>query len=150
MPRMKTPLALITTLALLVTLVSAALALSEPAYVKAANKICAERTAKLSKLPRVSLKKISSKALAARLRKVIAVYGQGTGQLRALKAPRSFSLLVPRWLHYEDLRIEAWRSGLQAARQHKKGDALRYIGKSNLLARRAAEISTGLEIEHCE
>jgi hypothetical protein len=147
---MRPLLALATTLALLVILVSAALALSEPAYVKAANKICSQRAAKLHKLPRVSLQQMSSRALAARLRKVIAIYRPGTRELRALKAPHSFSLLVPRWLHYEELRIGAWRNAVDAASRHKKGAALSYIGKSNVLGRRAAEISTGFDIERCE
>jgi len=147
---MRPILALATTLALLVILVSAAFALSEPAYVKAANKICAQRAAKLEKLPHVSLQKLSSRALATRLSKVIAIYRPGTRQLRALKAPRSFSVLVPRWLHYEDLRIAAWRNAVDAALRHKKGAALSYVGKSNVLGQRAAEISTGLDIDHCE
>ena len=101
---MRPLLALLAVLAIAGILVTAAGTLSEPAYIKAANKICSQRAAKLAR-PKISL---------------------------------------------EDLRIAAWKHALGAAVRGKKGMALGYLGKSNVLGARAAEISTGLDIERCE
>jgi hypothetical protein len=142
------PLLAVVVLAASVT--TAAEGLSEPAYLKAANKICAQRAARLGNLPRVKLSKLSSAQLAGRLRKVVTIYQRGTKRLRALAPPRSLSFLAPRWLHYEQLRIAAWRNARIAALHGKRGKANSYIKKSDVLGARAAEISTGLEIKGCE
>jgi hypothetical protein len=147
---MRRLLALIATAALAGTLATAATALSEPAYVKAASKICAQRQAKLKRLPAVSPKRATAKQIAAKLRRVIPIYSAGTRQLRALKPPHAFSFLVPRWLRYEQKRITTWRAALNVAAHGKRKAAQRYIKKSDVLGLRAAEISTGLEIDNCE
>lgn len=150
MRRMRSGVALLFVVLVASVAAAAASGLSEPAYIKAANKICAQRAAKLKKLPNLTFRKITAAQLATRLRKVISVYRHGTKLLRALKVPRSLSFLVPRWLRYEDLRIAAWSEALDAAAHGKKALARTYLGRSNLLGARAAEISTGLEIKNCE
>jgi hypothetical protein len=150
MPSMRFGLALLLAVALAAAAASVASGLSEPAYIKAANKICAQRAAKLTKLPNLTFRKITPAQLATRLRQVIPVYRHGTKLLRSLKVPRSLSFLVPRWLHYEELRVAAWRAALNAAGHGNKALARTYLNKSNLLGGRAAEISTGLEIKNCE
>lgn len=142
--------ALVFAVALAAIVATAASGLSEPGYIKAANKICAQRTAKLARLPNLSLRKISAKQLAARLQKVLAIYHPTYRQLRALKPPKAFSFLVPRWLHYEALRIGAWKDALGAARRGNKALARGYLGRSNVLGARAAEISNGLDLKDCE
>jgi hypothetical protein len=147
---MRAILPLLAFVVLAASVTTVASGLSEPAYLKAANKICAQRAEKLSKLPRLKLSKISTARLAVRLRKVITIYQPGTRLLRALQPPRSFSFLVPRWLHYEQLRIVAWTNARNAALQGKRARSTRYLKKSDVLGARAAEISTGLEIKDCE
>jgi hypothetical protein len=124
--------------------------LSEPGYIKAATKICAQRAAKIERLPHIALRTAPAARLASHLRRLIPLYSGGTRQLRALKAPRSFSYLVPRWLRYEQRRILAWKHALTSARRGNASAARHYIGTSNVLGLRAAEISSGLEIEGCE
>jgi len=141
--------ALIATAALAGALATAATGLSEPAYVKAANKICAARAAKLARLPRLS-EKATAKQIATRLRRVLPIYSAGRHKLRALEPPRSFSFLVPRWLRYEQKRIVTWTAALNVAAHGKLKPAQRYIKKSDVYGLRAAEISTGLEIDNCE
>jgi hypothetical protein len=150
MERMRFALALLVGAALAAGAATAARGLSEPAYVKAANKICSERATKLSRLPNLSFRKISATQLAVRMQKVLAIYKPTYRQLRGLKPPRAFSFLVPRWLHYEALRIGAWKDALGAAKRGNKSLARGYLNRSNVLGARAAEISTGLDLEHCE
>ncbi|HEX9415342.1 MAG TPA: hypothetical protein VF895_01385 [Gaiellaceae bacterium] len=147
---MRFALALLAAAALAAGVATTAKGLSEPAYIKAANKICSQRAAKLARLPNLSLRKISAKQLAARVQKVLSIYRPTYRQLRALKPPRAFSFLVPRWLHYEALRIGAWKDALGAAKRGKKALARGYLGRSNVLGVRAAEISTGLGLKDCE
>ena len=147
MARALTPLAAIGAAAILAV---PAHALSEPAYLTAAQKICTARATKMAKLPRLRVEHATTAQLRKRLEKLLAIYTPGTRKLRALKPPRSFSFLVPRWLDYENLRIDLWRKGLKAARQGKLGKARSYIGASNVRALRAAEIATGLGLDHCE
>jgi len=125
-------------------------ALSEPAYLSAAQKICTARATKMAKLSRLQASKATAAQLRTRLKKLLAIYPPGTRKLRALEPPRSFSFLVPRWLHYEQLRIELWRKGLKAARLGEVGKARSYIGASNVRALRAAEIASGLGLDRCE
>ena len=131
-------------------LAAGANALSEPAYLTAAQKICTARATKMAKLPRLQAGKATAVQLRTRLKKLLAIYVPGTKKLRALEPPRSFSFLVPRWLRYENLRIELWRKGLKAARLGQVGKARSYIGASNVRALRAAEIANGLGLERCE
>jgi hypothetical protein len=131
-------------------LAARATALTEPAYLTSAQKICTARATKLAKLPRLSVSKATAPQLATRLQKLIAIYSPGTRKLRALKPPRSFSFLVPKWLRYERQRIDLWRKGLKAARAREVGKARSYIGASNVRGLRAGEISTGLGLERCE
>lgn len=150
MQAMRTALALLLTLGLAAASATAASALSERAYVRAANKICAARAVRLAKLPHISLKKSTPKQLARRLERVLAVYRPGYRQLRALRPPRSFSFLVPRWLRYENVRMGLWSKARHAAARRELGKARSYVHRSNVYGRFAAEISTGLDIEHCE
>jgi hypothetical protein len=137
-------------LALLATLASPALGLSEPAYVKAANRICAQRAPKLDRLAHYNVHKASAAKIAGRLSRIIPLYAQGLRRLRALEVPRTLSFLVPRRLHYETLRLAFWRKGLAAARAGKAPMVRSYIRKTDLLGLRASDISTGLDIERCE
>jgi hypothetical protein len=139
-----TPLAV----AALAGLATGAGALTEPAYVKAASKICAHRHAQLAKLPRLS--KVSTPQLAGRLRQVIAIYARGTQRLAKLREPRTLSYLVPRWLRYERRRVATLRLALRAAASGKRSLAFGKIGQANVFGLRAAEISNGLGIPLCE
>lgn len=131
-------------------LAAGAQALSEPAYLTAAQKICTARASKMAQLPRLRAEKASAAQLRTRLKKLLEIYVPGTKKLRALDPPRSFSFLVPRWLRFENLRIDLWRKGLKAARLGQAGKARSYIGASNVRALRAAEIANGLGLRRCE
>jgi hypothetical protein len=147
---MRAALALFAVTATAAILAAGATALSEPAYLTAAQKICTARAGKMAKLPRLRAGEATAAQLRTRLQKLLAIYTPGTRKLRALKPPGSFSFLVPRWLHYENLRIDLWRKGLKAARLGQVGNARSYIGASNVRALRAAEIADGLGLERCE
>ena len=131
-------------------LAASTFALSQPAYVKAAGKICAQRAKKLHRLRRFSLDKASPAKIARRLRAVIRIYGRGLVRLRALKPPRAFSYLVPRWLGFERTRLALWKRARRAALAGKGAAARYYVNRANVAGARAAEISNGLEIKRCE
>jgi hypothetical protein len=126
----------------------AAARLSEPAYIKAATKICRQRTREAAALPKLP-KGVSTRRVTTRLKHIVPIFQRAYSHFQALKVPHSLSYLVPRWLHEESRRLGALKQALAAGVKGNRNVMYGFMDRSTLYGASAIQQATDIGITGC-